>query len=1702
MYVFPDTFYILNTKNINIPINSNEIPYSNPTILPKPPTILNSPTFNTKTPKIINVDDDLSDGLVNDVNGFISSNYNNFNDLNDYFDNNDNYLDCNKINPSSNLNLINKLPNITPVIDKSCQSENISKISENIKTNPNNYHNQSKNPNNINKSSKKSSINNKNPNKSINLPQIIPNNVLNVTTDMFAVRVTLPQKTEVDDLRAQFKYNSLLEYEVRAKLQDKHDIRMKTMLSQVHVLNEKSQIKPRQYLYSTRRQPTLNRIRTKLPDHLGYIKCQYLGEHIALYDTGASINAIDWDFAHKNLDPSKIKKRSQGLTTATAGGDVKLSYYYQDTILHNNRFVNTEFYLVKNLGYNLILGRQLLKLLGYQLVQVNELGEKVNNQYVHKADLSHLYLDEEDIFYNRIDYSTTLDGIKDYSNVESHGVITKTTIGTDSTLIANHVRELIHLTQSVIAQSEADVGCIPDVSLKLKLKPGAKPFAIKQPYNLHPDHQVEAKRQIDLLLAAGWISESKSPWAGGVTFSQKKSGGLRMCTDLRQLNIRIVDERFPMPKITDLLQKFQGNKYFTSLDLKSGYFHIDVDKVTRPLLAFLTPWGLYEWNRMPFGVKTAPIFFQRAMTKVFEGLDFVQVYLDDIIILSKTEQDHISHLTQVFDRLKKYNLKLRLDKCMFGVTELEYLGHLVNGHTQLPTPAYKGKIINCKVPDSKKALESFLGLCNWIARFIPILSELTRPLYTLTHKNTVWRWGEKEQKLFDRIKHEINNIKALKLPDLNKKFYVETDASIHSLGAVLLQKDEKGLLQPVEWLSKSFDQTQINWSIGEKECFAAIYAIEKWEKYLKPNHFVLYTDHKNLALLFNFAKIFKGNKLWRWALRLQEYTFTVTARPGSEQIISDYLSRYNTHYTKTDKPLNRKVIEFTDKENIHYATAYDPEIYLLHNRRQKTHCEAYRTPTHNESYDFARNISMATYLAHNTNNYLSTTLDPTSVKQNKNIFSINIQYPTFDKTKLENYLINKTTELNEEISKLRQPYTLDNLNIYDINHKITKCENMLYILKNRELKRNITQQYIFDEKSSTISPYEDLYPVTTRSMARKAREQAEQSKNTLSSESTQNSDSQNSTIPKTKNLTSTPEIVKNTGNNDISPPIVTSDTHVQGTIHNKPDNRPKNDESKSTTLNQPFTNWLRSDNRYHANNTVNLQDIDPTELKQLQLDDVVCFHIRNYVLQTKPENKQKHLKSLPKVFRKHLIKNKHYNIKNNILYYDDKIYCPAQIRTALIQYIHNQYNHIRYGKMLRIMTKKYYWPDMKLDIQNQLGLCDICYQCSGQLNKIIQPLKTFPSEKPFQVLHIDLIGPFAKSKNGFQYALTMCDRFTRYLEIVPLKNMTAKTCAQAIVQKWICTFGIPQSIISDQGTQFEGHIFTHLCRILNIKRRRTTAYRPMANGRLERIHREIKKHLRVIAASNQLNFVPTREHPAPVDNWDSYLDIIKFKLNCTPSQITGKAPIQLILGFVPTLPEDYLLQIDNDTQKLRTLDQREYLRWLHHTKTILLDQAVEQQAKYDTLRKNRHDKNISLNIPQYKVGDIVRYYVYDANKLSPQWSQPYRILRFEDDYIIKIAQIANPKIERVVNIDHIKLATRRHIPDMEQVTISAPNPKLPTVVRTTQTRKRARTPYQQQTNIDIPQPTIPSNFPQVTVPTIVTLPNQRPAKRRKKVRFQ
>ena len=296
----------------------------------------------------------------------------------------------------------------------------------------------------------------------------------------------------------------------------------------------------------------------------------------------------------------------------------------------------------------------------------------------------------------------------------------------------------------------------------------------------------EIERQLAHLVKIGLITDaSESPWRFPTFIVPKKNGEARIVFDYRKLNAITERMGYSLPSIEQLMTKFHGINYISTIDIKSGYWHIPIRKEDQPKTAFIFNGKTYEWKVMPFGPTNAPPHFQKVMDKIFKDLPFVMVYMDDITIISKTPQEHLHHIKTVFDRLAKYKIKIRPDKCAFAQKSVKYLGFDVDGTGIRITPKYKDQIQNIPIPTTLKQLQRFIGMVQYLHKFIPKLQEKLAPFHQMTEKNEYFKWNSNLDAKFHEIKSIIMETEMVYHPDLSKPFQVFCDASAKGIGAVL-----------------------------------------------------------------------------------------------------------------------------------------------------------------------------------------------------------------------------------------------------------------------------------------------------------------------------------------------------------------------------------------------------------------------------------------------------------------------------------------------------------------------------------------------------------------------------------------------------------------------------------------------------------------------------------------------------------------------------------------------------------------------------------------------------------------------------------------------------------------------------------------------------------------------------------------------------
>jgi hypothetical protein len=435
------------------------------------------------------------------------------------------------------------------------------------------------------------------------------------------------------------------------------------------------------------------------------------------------------------------------------------------------------------------------------------------------------------------------------------------------------------------------------------------------------------KETLEKLRRSKIIRESGSDWRSPITPVEKPDKSIRICTNLIALNNIVEKEEYPTPIMNDLIEKVQGSEYFTVVDLKDGYFQIEIREEDKKKTAFKFDNQVYEWNRMPMGFKNAPSIFQKMMDKLLGDLSNkgVEVYLDDIIVHSKTREEHDKLVDEVFRRLEANNLYINVEKLQLARREVMLLGLKVNGKTQRVTEESRNDILEYPRPTDVKGLRRFLGKMNFYGPFIKDMSRIAIPLYQKTGKYAKFEWTEEMEKSFVRLKECLNGEVRTYLPNYEKIFILETDASDTGLGASLLQLNEKGDMVPIRWASRKLTKAEMNYGITEKEFLAVVWGIEYFDYQLRGRKFKLITDHIALESIRNKGD-FGNKRMNRWIERIQDYDFDITYKKGEELVSADALSRlYENEKIKEedegDENEKKKVIRSIHEQLLHRGLA-------------------------------------------------------------------------------------------------------------------------------------------------------------------------------------------------------------------------------------------------------------------------------------------------------------------------------------------------------------------------------------------------------------------------------------------------------------------------------------------------------------------------------------------------------------------------------------------------------------------------------------------------------------------------------------------------------------------------------------------------------------------------------------------------------------
>ena len=1296
----------------------------------------------------------------------------------------------------------------------------------------------------------------------------------------------------------------------------------------------------------------------------------------AAADTGSEIQCFGPQIFAKYNPHGVVKYCLKGQPINTGNGKIKCHRYIPVKLkTTEGKTYEDKFWYLESLPqpFDWLIGVDLLSALGWRL----------SNQF---AKYEHTPTNVDDINDDLDDLACSY-----YPIFEEKDTFDVETVHVKLPELRSFVHSQIRKHRELFAEHEWDSGHIQRAEYPIDFieedHPLKSGFYSKE-YYMPPTSKAEAKRQIKGMAKHRVIRRCKNPqYVSSVFAVPKKTGDVRLVFDYRKLNQITKKIQYPIPNMDELLSQFKDKCVVSSLDLKGGYWHIPIREQDKHYTCFLFDGEVWEWNVLPFGPMNAPMFFQRIMNSIFAGLDYVTVYLDDISILSESVEEHKKHLQEVFKRLKVNNMKLRIDKCIWGVDKTEYLGFIVDKTGLNTKEKYVKKIMDVPEPTTRKALQRFNGLCQYLHRFIPNMHKPMSILSALTQLTNPKQFvmNEEQRTAFQTLKHLIFTSGGVKHPDPKKTFHVFTDASQIGIGGMLAQYHENlDSYEPIAYCSKIFNKTQQKWHVSEQELYAAIYCIEKWERSLRGNKFILHTDHKNLEYLFSKAGDFKSGKLFRWAVRLQDFHFECRYIKGEDNTVADWLSRESALLQQSKFA---KIQEFYNK-----------------------------VPSHNAIRQQMSNDGGVDIFTLHTQHLLLSVINPGEVIPDSNPY---------------------------EILRLGHQHLLPIRKKKDFSSKAVIPQTSVEALLIEESPPAHVQPRVkprFPEPSSDDDGGDTPPPAKPQRSCKEAGNRKRRKILGIPEPDEDPNILRFKPLKRQKHQKFTLGDIVGVGKNLKHDKLVSERRHK----HREKIRAQHKAENQKIIDSKPWEpTWNKDILHYNSPNPI-LDDYAPAIinpnasesrkwLRVKQKHDVIASiifeflktgnnahiedlteHLKRYVLSGRFEIREDNILCFVQTFKEQVPDTDpvQYNISERLLQF-----APASFRKSLMKLTHSTMHDGRSVMVNKIQKHwKYWWPGMRKDIALWCESCNTCQHVKEggyKAYKRAGKLKLFAATRPFEQISVDIVGSLPTTISGYRYIVTMIDKFSRYCMFVPVEDIRAISIIKAI-DRWITTFGPPKSILSDNGPQFISGVYNNYMKNhKDVKKRYTTTYHPECNGQIERLHRWLKERLRLIAYKVGLNFADG------TDDWSDHLGIIQYAHNISPSRATTYSAQEILFGR-DDYAFDYTDIPDNPV---------EYVDYLEQRQRILHKKVVSEQAKYDRGRKKSADKkkkNYTLEIGQKVLWNINSTFVGNKKKFGPRWIGPYEIINIFNDgnnYKLKVIDLPNP--ERLKAMNKHKIPRRR-----------------------------------------------------------------------------
>lgn len=1143
---------------------------------------------------------------------------------------------------------------------------------------------------------------------------------------------------------------------------------------------------------------------------------------------------------------------------------------------------------------------------------------------------------------------------------------------------------------------------------KVVLKDGAQPYS--RPLRRMSTQELdELKKQLQEYLDDGRLRPSESPWGTNVIFAKKKDGSLRFCVDYRGLNDLTVRNSYPLPHMEDLFDRLQGGQYYSKIDLRSGFFQIGMSQEDCAKTAFRTRYGHFEWTVLPMGLTNAPATFQHLMNHTFrEFLDrCVLVFLDDIVVYSRTLEDHIRDVREVLTRLQKAGLYAKKSKCDLFRHEIEFLGHFVGRDGLRVMPDKVEAVQSWPTPRNASELRSFLGLAGYYRRFVKGFSALAAPLHNLTHTadgSPPYEWTATHQHAFDALRTALKQAPVLALPDPDRQYVVHTDASDFATGAVLQQDFGDGL-RPIAFMSHKLSEAETRYPTHDKEMLAIMMMLSEWRIYLhgrQPFIIRICTDHNSLQYFMTQQSL--SARQSRWLDKLADFHFKIEYMKGSTNVVADALSRRADHQpleplpAQTLLPGSVAAVTLAAFELHGTATITSDELRalpLLAPHTAQTLLTAALRAGRFRRRPPAVPITVALREEYTREATTSHEPDPDRPASNRagsiimpsQQCTAHTQKGTPCKRRtLKGHHCAGHMKLLQRLTVAKSSIGGAGLGLFVAKgakvRPFKKGERIVlytgdwvHVLPGAAGERQggpyylaVTRRLGVDaaRTNTALGRWANAPRGARGPTGRPLRPNAVLSVNTQTKQGA---------LKALRSINPGEEILVSYGNeywqyvsdsdDENGDQVASALATLAQTLTAGP----------STPMDAALRNAALADPAYRA---------------------VVAG------LASKPDS------------------NGRLTTDSGILYHDDRIVVPNDqaLRTQLLAEAHDASGHTGVAATIDRLSQRVYWAGMSSSVHDYCVSCDSCQRNKVEQRRTAGLLRppAIP-EEPGYAINMDFVFGLPRTAAGHTGYLSITCRLSNWIAVALCPDeVDAEASAQLVFDHWVAHYGLPAEILSDRDPRFTGRFWQALWRALDTKLSMSTAGHPQTDGKAENRQRTANTMVRHYVDFEQ-------------SNWDTTLQRAVFTINHTRSVSTGLTPFEVMFRRSPRLPLDAALAPLRGSGAAASASgvpaaadflQRHQYIWKAARANLL--KAQQTQKRYADQHR-RHES--------FAVGDEVLLSTRDlqlvtdkqrkrAAKLTSRFIGPFRILRVINDNAYELELPPQLRIHPTTNISKLR----------------------------------------------------------------------------------